>query len=72
MPMKAIGAFVLVLLVVLIVGQLWFHFVEGVLHKIQTFCKRQQKPPAWHPLPPELQEKQVPAASCQQQKKDTN
>lgn len=53
MPLKEIGAIVLVLLVIVIVGNLWFHFVESILERIRRLFHRKKEPPAWHPLPPE-------------------
>ena len=56
MPLKEIGAIVLVLLVIVIVGNLWFHFVEGVLERIKGLFRGRREPPAWHPLPPEQED----------------
>lgn len=53
MPLGAIGAFCLVLVVIFIVGNLWFHFVESILDRIRRLFTRRREPPAWHPLPPE-------------------
>ena len=52
MSLGAFGAFMLVLVLVFIAGNLWFHFVEALLARIrQLFTHRE--PPAWHPLPEE-------------------
>ena len=52
MSLGAIGAFLLVLVLVFVVGSLWFHFVEGILARLRRLLSRQE-PPAWHPLPEE-------------------
>ena len=52
MSLGAFGAFMLVLVLVFIAGNLWFHFVEALLARIrQLFTHRE--PPAWYPLPGE-------------------
>lgn len=56
MSLGAIGAFLVVLLVVFVVGNLWFHFVEGVLKGIKGLFWSRREPPAWHPLPPEQED----------------
>jgi hypothetical protein len=53
MSLGALGAFALVLVVVFLFGQLWFHLVEAILSRIKRLFSRRRKPPAWHPLPPE-------------------
>ena len=53
MPWGEIGAVLLVLIVALVAGNLWFHLVEGVLGRIRRLLGRHREPPAWHPLPPE-------------------
>ncbi len=60
MPLKEIGAIVLVLLVIVIVGNLWFHFVESILERIRRLFRRKKEPPAWHPLPPEGEDQDQP------------
>ena len=55
MSLGAIGAFLIVLVVVFAFGNLWFHLVEGVLGRIKSLFIRRKDPPAWHPLPPEEQ-----------------
>jgi hypothetical protein len=35
MPIGEIGAFLLFLVIVFIVGNLWFHFVEAILRQIK-------------------------------------
>lgn len=58
MPLKDIGVIVLVLLAVVIVGNLWFHFVESILERIRRLFHRKKEPPAWHPLPPEQEDRE--------------
>lgn len=53
MSLGALGAFALVLVVVFLFGQLWFHLVEAILSRIKRLFSRRSEPPAWHPLPPE-------------------
>lgn len=56
MPWKEIGGILLLLVVLVIVGNLWFHFVESLLGRIRRLFTRRREPPAWHPLPPEQEE----------------
>lgn len=49
--MGAVGAFLLVLMVVFVIGNLWFHFVESLLERIKRLLTSRRDPPAWHPLP---------------------
>lgn len=51
--MGAVGAFLLVLMVVFVIGNLWFHFVESLLERIKRLLTSRREPPAWHPLPPD-------------------
>ena len=54
----AAGAFLLVLVVVFIVGRLWFALVETVKDAVlRRFLPGKEQP--WHPLPPE-EEKEGP------------
>lgn len=53
MSLGALGAFALLLVVVFLFGQLWFHLVEAILSRIKRLFSRRREPPAWHPLPPE-------------------
>lgn len=57
MPLQELGAILLVLVAVLVVGNLWFHFVESLLNRVKRLFTRHKEPPAWHPLPPEQEEK---------------
>lgn len=56
MSLGTIGAFLVVLLLVFVVGNLWFHLVEGVLKWLKGLCRGRKEPPAWHPLPPEQED----------------
>ncbi|MGI5963894.1 MAG: hypothetical protein ACOX7N_09330 [Lawsonibacter sp.] len=57
MPLKEIGAIFLLLMVIFVFGQLWFHFVESILGWIQSLLPGQKKSSSWHPLPPDFQDK---------------
>lgn len=46
--MKEIGSIILLLCVIFVVGQLWFHFVEGILAKAKGLLPQKEIP--WHPL----------------------
>lgn len=56
MSLGTIGAFLVVLLLVFVVGNLWFHLVEGVLKWLKGLFRGRKEPPAWHPLPPEQED----------------
>lgn len=56
MSLGALGAFLAVLVVVFVFGNLWFHLVESVLNRVKRLFTRHQDPPAWHSLPPEQEE----------------
>ena len=57
MPLGEIGAFLLVVAAVFILGNLWFQFVEAVLSRIKKLFTRRKQPPAWHTLPPDEEDK---------------
>ena len=57
MPFGEIGAIVLFLVVAFILGNLWFHFIETILKWIKKLFTRHKKPPAWHPLPPDKEDR---------------
>lgn len=40
-----------VYIVVFVLGNLWFHFVESLLERIKHLLTSRRDPPAWHPLP---------------------
>ena len=48
--LKEIGLIPAVLLVLVIFGNLWFHFVESILGGIKRIFSRGKKQAAWHPL----------------------
>ncbi len=57
MTLGEIGAFLLVMVIVFVMGQVWFHLVESVLEGIRRRFFRSKEPPAWHPLPEDNDEK---------------
>ena len=59
MSLGAIGAFLIVLMVVFAFGNLWFHLVEWVLGRIKSLFTRRKDPTAWHPLSPEEQDDEL-------------
>ena len=59
MPWGAVGAVLLVLVIVFVVGHLWFHIVERVLGGLRRLFSRKKEPPAWHTLPEEEKKQHV-------------
>ena len=57
MTLGEIGAFLLVLVIVSVLGQVWFHLVESVLEGVRRRFFRSKEPPALHPLPEDYDEK---------------
>ena len=57
MPWGEIGAFLLFLVVVFIFGNLWFRFIEAILSRIKNIFTRNKKTSAWHPLPPDKEDR---------------
>ena len=55
MPLGEIGAFLLVLVAVFILGNLWFHLVEAILGRIKKRLVR-RSPPTWHTFPTEWED----------------
>ena len=53
MPIGEIGAFLLFLVIVFIVGNLWFHFVEAILRQIKKLFTRLNILLSWLPLSPD-------------------
>ena len=51
MPIAEAAAFLAVLIVVFVFGNLWFHLVEALLRQIKRRLPRRREPPAWHPFP---------------------
>ena len=56
MPLEEIGAILLFLVVVFLLGNLWFHFIETILKWLKKRFTRRKKPHAWHPLPPDKED----------------
>lgn len=54
--LREIGGMFLFLLALVIIGNIWFHFIESILHGFNKICTRHKEPPAWHTLPQELEE----------------
>lgn len=52
-----LGAILLVLIAVTIVGNLWFHTVESLLERFKGLFSRRKAPPAWHELEQEQEER---------------
>lgn len=55
MPWGEIGAVLVVLVIVFVVGNSWFHFVEAVWGQLKKWLSKNKKPTVWHTLPPEQQ-----------------
>lgn len=51
MPLGEISTFLLVLVIVFVFGNLWFHFIETLLKWVKKQFLHRKEPPAWHPLP---------------------
>ena len=45
---REIGMWGLVLTVIFIFGQVWFHLMEGVLSRIKSLLNRNKEQPVWH------------------------
>lgn len=54
----ALGAFVLVLIVVFVIGNLWFHLVEFLLKGIRRILLGGRDPQVWHPLPSDSEQQE--------------
>ena len=57
MPFGEIGALLLFLAAVLLLGNLWFHFIEAILRQIKKLFTPRKKPPTWHTLPPDEEDR---------------
>ncbi len=57
MPLGELGGIVLTLTIMVVIGSLWFHMVEGLVGWIKGLFTRRREPPAWHPLAPEDEKK---------------
>ncbi len=53
MSLGAILAFLAVLVVVFLWGNLWFHLVEGLLGRLHRLLPDRRPPSGWHPYPTE-------------------
>ena len=53
MPWRELGALLLVMVLLVAAGNLWFHLVEGVLARLKGLLPGRRPPERWHPLPPE-------------------
>ena len=53
MTLGEIGAVSIFLLVIFILGRIWFHVTESLLDKIKGLFSRRKEKPAWHTLPEE-------------------
>ena len=51
MPWDELFWMFVLLTVLAIFGQLWFHFVDSILERIKAVFTRHKEPPAWHPFP---------------------
>ncbi|MBM6830046.1 hypothetical protein H9X85_09530 [Anaerotignum lactatifermentans] len=56
MPKEA-GILFLVMLGMVIFGQMWFRFVEGILEGLKKRLFPSKEPVSWHPLPKEEENK---------------
>lgn len=50
MFLKEIGGIVIFLFAMVILGNLWFSFIESILQKIKKQFGRYKEPTAWHTL----------------------
>lgn len=60
MLLRELGAWLLLLVVVFVLGNLWFHVVEGALGRLKRLFTRRKEPPRWHSLPTEEKEHSDP------------
>ena len=56
MSMGELGALLLGLAIVSLLGQVWFFSVELVLSRFKRLLERRREPPAWHTLPKDKEE----------------
>lgn len=45
---REIGMWFLILVVIFIFGQVWFHLIEGLLAKLKSLLNRHKEPLVWH------------------------
>ena len=57
MLLREVGAILILMIIVVAVGNLWFHFVESILNKILNLIFPHREPSACHLRPPEEDEK---------------
>ncbi len=57
MFLKNIGLILLVLIIIVIVGNIWFNIVESVINKIKGLFNLNKGSKKWYPLPEENKEK---------------
>lgn len=66
--MHKIGAVLLALSIIFIIGHIWFYIVEGALGRLKRlFCR--QETGTWHTLPAEDEKKEA-AADSENRKQD--
>ena len=53
MLLRELGACLLVLVAILVLGNLWFGLVEWALSRLRRLVFRHQEPSGWHTLPEE-------------------
>lgn len=56
MALGMLGAILMALIVMFVVGNLWFHLVESVLEWFRRRLSRRKGSAAWHPLPTEVED----------------
>ena len=50
MTLKMIGAVFIVLLILVIFGNVWFYFVDGLIGRVKRLFFKNKKPQNWHTL----------------------
>lgn len=56
MSVKEIGIILLVLILIVIFGNIWFNITESILSRIKRIFGRGKEPPVWHPFPDDHKE----------------
>lgn len=54
----ALGAFLLVLVGIFVLGNLWFHLVETLLNWVKRCLIGDRETGAWHPLPTDTEDQE--------------
>lgn len=67
MLLSTIGSCLLVLIVIFILGNLWFHVVESLLERVRHLLWGQRETKPWHPLPPDWEKSDAGEDMGQQQ-----